>query len=334
MITLNLQVTSKEGQQYEIMDKVLLFDTEDIKELRHKYGIVGTLLGTLPSVKQQNTFLSVPLEIMPEEALWLVKHKVCQFAFTLSEQDQNSDHTALSDVCSIQKQNLLQQLHNQIQAKKQKSLENALKHGVAPSFENPQTDEACQLTSAKESSLIFTEKSLFVSTPTTSEHLVSLQSRILPSSLLYKDLENQFLRKHYTNYCLYSILKNEYSALDKDNGDNSVVLLPGSRFAGKYVLYPGDPLRYHSHLIVKDCKLPSVIIDNDENMSEKKNRVELNTSHINLLELICDGRLSTTVKKAIVVPFANDAFEDNLASIASDCNKSIDFYSVEWSGFG
>lgn len=334
MIRLELQVAPKVGQKYEILDKVLLFNIEDIKELRYKYGIVGTLLGTLPSVKQQNTFLSVPLEIMPEEAIWLVKHNACQFDFTLNQQVQDFDYTALTDVCKIQKKNLLHQLHNQFLAKKQKSLENALKHGVLSSSNNSRTDEASQLTRKKQDGLILTEKSLFVSVPTASERIASLQISISQTSLLYKELENQFFRKHYTNYCLYSLLKNEYSVLDLDVEENSVVLLPGSRFAGKYVLYPGDPLRYHSHLIVKDCKPLPATADKGESLIEKRIHCKSETSHINLLELICDGRLSTSVKKAIVLPFANEGFNNSSANFASDCNKSIDFYSVEWSGFG
>ncbi|GBL50018.1 tRNA-intron endonuclease [Candidozyma auris] len=79
-------------------------------------------------------------------------------------------------------------------------------------------------------------------------------------------------------------------------------LMPGLRFGGTFVSYPGDPLRFHSHLIVK-CVKP------DE--------------EVNLIDLVTGGRLATAVKKAWVLVSEEPTRDD-----------SIDAYSIEWAGFG
>lgn len=46
----------------------------DIQTLRTEHHICGILSGTLPQVSQQNTFLGLPLVLLPEEVVLLVKN--------------------------------------------------------------------------------------------------------------------------------------------------------------------------------------------------------------------------------------------------------------------
>ena len=73
----------------------------------------------------------------------------------------------------------------------------------------------------------------------------------------------------------------------------------GSKFGGDYLVYPGDPLRFHSHFIVK-------ILPLGERLSG--------------LDLVSIGRLGSTVKKTTV-----------LASV--DLSGNVVYTSVQWSGF-
>lgn len=86
--------------------------------------------------------------------------------------------------------------------------------------------------------------------------------------------------------------------------EDGYFLSPGARFGGRYIAYPGDPLRYHSHLTVQDAM-------------EK-------TEEIDLLKLINGARLGTSVKKVWVIPGMG----------AHSASSSVDYYSVEWAGFG
>lgn len=46
----------------------------DIQTLRVEHHICGILTGTLPQVGQQNVFLGLPLMLLPEEVVLLVKN--------------------------------------------------------------------------------------------------------------------------------------------------------------------------------------------------------------------------------------------------------------------
>jgi tRNA-splicing endonuclease subunit Sen34 len=73
----------------------------------------------------------------------------------------------------------------------------------------------------------------------------------------------------------------------------------GNKFGGDYLVYPGDPLRFHSHFIVK-------ILPWEERLTG--------------LDLVSVGRLGSTVKKTSV-----------LASV--DLSGKVIYTSVQWSGF-
>lgn len=76
-------------------------------------------------------------------------------------------------------------------------------------------------------------------------------------------------------------------------------ILPGLKFGGQFLAYPGDPLRFHSHLIIDP--VPS----------------------INFHSLIVSGRLATGVKKLYVI-----SEPDEESKTGNTC------FSIEWAGFG
>lgn len=109
-------------------------------------------------------------------------------------------------------------------------------------------------------------------------------------------------------------------------------LMPGLRFGGVFVSYPGDPLKFHSHLIVKVLRP---------------------TERVNLLDLVTSGRLATAVKKAWVligekeVTTESNESESKESEPKEPCKGSIrgdvqcipppgpiHAFSIEWAGFG
>lgn len=97
-------------------------------------------------------------------------------------------------------------------------------------------------------------------------------------------------------------------------------VMPGLRFGGDMIAYPGDPLRYHSHLIVRPLRGP-----------------------VNLLDVVAGGRLATGVKKVWVIGGLLEEDRTNLQEKTTG-EKSIDWilesevnpvsFSIEWAGFG
>jgi hypothetical protein len=57
-----------------VAGKYLLFDVDVVAHCRRNHNICGVLVGTIPNLSQQNVFLGLPLELMPEEARVLVEN--------------------------------------------------------------------------------------------------------------------------------------------------------------------------------------------------------------------------------------------------------------------
>jgi len=76
----------------------------------------------------------------------------------------------------------------------------------------------------------------------------------------------------------------------------------GIKFGGEYLVYPGDPLRYHSHFVASLQEDPS--------------------STLRPMEFVAHGRLGTATKKT------------HLLCAWDDEQKKAMYLSIEWAGFG
>jgi tRNA-splicing endonuclease subunit Sen34 len=56
-----------------VANRYLLFNIDVISHCRRNHNICGMLVGTIPNLSQQNVFLGIPVELMPEEARVLVE---------------------------------------------------------------------------------------------------------------------------------------------------------------------------------------------------------------------------------------------------------------------
>ncbi|KAK9453460.1 hypothetical protein V1511DRAFT_504816 [Dipodascopsis uninucleata] len=96
-------------------------------------------------------------------------------------------------------------------------------------------------------------------------------------------------------------------------------LSPGLRFGAQFLAYPGDPLRYHSHFLVRGLEWEE---------------------EFPLLDVIGSGRLGTGVKKAWMVggiaPSSQNNLEINKESLHDEAIPDEEFvgYCIEWAGFG
>ncbi|KAG6841678.1 hypothetical protein C0991_008316 [Blastosporella zonata] len=76
----------------------------------------------------------------------------------------------------------------------------------------------------------------------------------------------------------------------------------GIKFGGDYLVYPGDPLRYHSHFAASVLDSP--------------------LSSLRPMEIVAHGRLGTATKKA------------HLLCSWDDEKKDVSYLTIEWAGFG
>ncbi|CAI4037115.1 hypothetical protein SMKI_01G0740 [Saccharomyces mikatae IFO 1815] len=272
----------------------LVFDIRHIQLLR-KWGICGVLSGTLPTAAQQNVFLSVPLRLMLEDVLWLHHNNLADVKIIRQGGDKIMTGITRERGAKLSKlveDRLNKSFEYQRKFKKDEHIEKLKKIGKI----NDETtaEELEQLNKSNNNDHLI-ESSLFIDIADTSMILEDIN---IESDGLSYDYIRDLLFKQYRQagkmqtYFLYKALR-----------DQGYVLSPGGRFGGKFIAYPGDPLRFHSHLTIQDA-------------------IDYHNEPIDLISMISGARLGTTVKKLWVI-----------GGVEEQTNETH-FFSVEWAGFG
>lgn len=293
-----------------ISGSYFIFSIDAVTYLRREHHICGVLVGTLPQIPQQNVFLALPLQLMPEEARLLVEKGVACIVDEVKAQNDGMASLAEEDrKCYLQSLETegLQAMRRQTQRKEQQreeALKNldkkAAKAKKAASKKKNSADDAAgddstleifageqdQRTSQNNQqpgSTAVSEMAMGV-TPTTS--CPPLPPKPSPDQLLP-------LPQVPSSYPLFAHLHSE-----------GYFLSPGLRFGCQYLAYPGDPLRFHSHFLVVSAEW-------DE--------------EIDLMNIIVGGRLGTGVKKGFLL-----GGEETTQS--PDAEGNVRTFSVEWAG--
>lgn len=304
-----------------ISGRYLLFSIDAVTYLRREHNICGVLIGTLPQIPQQNVFLGLPLELMPEEARLLVdkgvacivdEAKAQDCMKTLLEEDRRKylrelesqgQHASriLTDRKGLQREQALKKLDEKAKAKaKQAAADKDTTASPAtpatPKDESPSAmdlfreEDSPRPSSRTSSSIGSGTQPLMGITPATSYPPLPP-----PASSPHQLLSAPEVP---LSYPLYAHLHSR-----------GYFLSPGLRFGCQYVAYPGDPLRFHSHFLVVSAEW-------DQN--------------IDLMDIINGGRLGTGVKKGFLLGGPQKA-RDEVESEAERV-ESVRTFSIEWAG--
>lgn len=256
----------------------LVFCVEDVRRLR-ELGVCGVLSGSLPTLAQQNVFLSVPLRLSGEEAVWLL------------EQGYGSANVTGPGTLSA------------------KLADNEVVRRLASEAHSRQEREfECQRAYKREQHALKLQR-LGIEAKNRAE-----DGHLLESSLFYEVVnDSAILRDEEANsQHIVDLLKRDYSR----DGDYRVyaslqkrglVVSPGARFGGKFIVYPGDPLRFHSHMVVSSP-------------------LDYRNDPIQFRDVFNGSRLSTTVKKIWVL--------SGIDKQKPEEEEQVKFFSIEWAGFG
>jgi tRNA-splicing endonuclease subunit Sen34 len=288
--------------------RYLLFDVKIVTWLRREHRICGTALGTLPIAPSQNLFLGVPIEIMPEEAKLLVERNigvVVDDARAHAQAVRSKDRARRADyLVRIEKQSdQVKQAKDQEKLEsKRRGLEKQSKKSSHPSrstqaapeddlldFDEVDTPRGGgdEVQAADEEVVVQDDspvKVLPLTATSSSYRITPATSRLLLPSPL--STPKSVIEDLPPTYPLYKHLH-----------DKGFFMTPGLRFGCQYTVYPGDPLRFHSHFL-------AIGTGWDE--------------EINLMDIVGGGRLGTGVKKGFLLGGANPA------------DGGVRTFSVEW----
>ncbi|KAJ5250452.1 hypothetical protein N7489_000862 [Penicillium chrysogenum] len=304
-----------------VSGRYLLFSIDAVTYLRREHHICGVLIGTLPQIPQQNVFLGLPLELMPEEARLLVDKGVACIVDeakahdgmnTLLEEDRRryirdleSQGLHVSRIQSDRKERNREQTLKKLEEKKANAKAKATASAAAA--QTPTVpEEATSTPSPKNAAIV----DLFNAEDRSSSPSTALASTppqgavaITPATS-YPPLSTPPPSSHLSapavppSYPLFAHLHSK-----------GYFLSPGLRFGCQYMAYPGDPLRFHSHFLV-------VSYDWDQN--------------IDIMDLVVGGRLGTGVKKGFLIGGAQKGIDE--VDSEADRVDTVRAFSLEWAG--
>ncbi|KAL2349750.1 tRNA-splicing endonuclease subunit sen34 [Cryomyces antarcticus] len=322
-----------------VANRYLIHDINVITYIRRKYNTTGVLIGSIPQVPQQNVFMGVPLELMPEEARLLVEKRAAHIVddvkahkdgllLGLSEEERKAYTRMLEkqglDAARAAQKRAVNRKEQSLQKLAQKNRGTENWNDIPDMFSGPRkpkskrkTPSAPTTPTTDEEEMLFGSPANSFPTPAVSRPPSALSRA--PSSHV-KTPEEPLLITPTLSYPPLQ-LPTPPTTLDTATlppvprsyplfaylHSKDYFLLPGLRFGCQYMAYPGDPLRFHSHFLVNG-------MDWDE--------------EINLLDLVGGGRLGTGVKKGYLIGGKEGTGEE----VGEGAEDGVRAFCIEWGG--
>ncbi|CAD5116325.1 DgyrCDS5228 [Dimorphilus gyrociliatus] len=269
-------------------ENYMVWNASDIIELRNKHRIVGSLIGCLPRIPRQNQQLGRPLLLLREEAALLIKRDICQVLKEISE-PTNPDDKEIEEF-KIKRDQLYHEQNILAKEDRLKELEKL----------RPRIYEGMKR-KAKKDSNISSEKL----EENVNEKMKNLEKRIdnLPESAQMLQIPTACTRlieapEEINTVAITDKLDETKIRVFEDLHDRGYFLTNGSKFGGDFLVYPGDPCRYHSHYVV-------ICLENHAKISPQ--------------QFSTYSRLATIVKKTILLSYLKDDY-------------TVHYISLNWAG--
>lgn len=299
-----------------IAGRYLLFDVNVVTYLRRTHNICGSMIGTIPQNPQQNVFLGLPVELMPEEAKLLVTKEAAYIV------DDRAWHKSFHTSDGVDKQKYLESLRAiGIKARKvaQQNARKNSEKALAKIALKRATKEA--ETISDEGSSILTETdapsvnaSSTVADDSTEPSLFGDDNPRMPATSAFSSTA-PYTVTPTTTYSPSSLPQTSNSPSEPDVRSSYALfahlhsldyfIMPGLRFGCDFNVYPGDPLRFHSHFLATSYDYGQ---------------------DIPILDIIGGGRLGTAVKKGFLIGGAEKG-----AKVEGEKDK-VRTFCIEWGG--
>ena len=290
-----------------IAGRYLLFDLDVIDHVRRSYNMCGVLIGTIPNMSQQNIFLGLPLELMPEEARVLVekKHayivddaKVHREGFLEMSREDRLKFLQAMDEQGMQRTAITHKIH-QDRSEKALKAKGLLPDSTPSAVPSEKPDES--IAGAEDASL-FDTSSAIAPTPSSIVKTTWVTPTTSHPPLPQPDIDTSLsLPKVPKSYPLYKYVQ-----------ERGYFCMPGLRFGCHYSIYPGDILRFHSHFL-------GTGLGWDE--------------EFDLLDIIGGGRLANRNKKAYLIGGEMPTVDGEEGG-SSSSTDSVRVFSIEWAAQG
>ncbi|CAJ1066402.1 tRNA-splicing endonuclease subunit Sen34 [Xyrichtys novacula] len=263
----------------------LLWRVEDLRSVRSQ-GLVGSLLGSLPRTPRQNSRLGRPLQLLPEEELLLSK---CHTAASLPPANQHEGGSGLVQQVALQGEERRRSYEEQsiiaLEGRKSAVLRAMASSNTGSGSETCQHKAHWDSLKALDQSFTFPLSALAVQLST---------ARV---GLAHCPESRAFLQAHWSIRVQLSQHSEARYEVFRDLRRRGFYLTSAGKFGGDFLVYPGDPLRFHAHFI-------AVCLSKDKPVC--------------LLDILSVARLGSNVKKTVL--------------LCSPGGGGVLYTSLQWSG--
>lgn len=295
----------------KVANRYLVFDIDDVMFLRRHHNLCSVFVGTMPQAPQQSVFMGLPVELMAEEARVLVDkgaaHVVDDSRYHPARIAAGNDAAYLEAVKAVGRE-AGQQAREQVEARK------AQFAGKASGKKKEKAQKQRDVTppAASEAEQADADTALFADAAAPSEESSSRKkpaaaeewtSTLTTSGALNQPLPAMNVTPAAVpvprGYPLYAHLHHK-----------GYYMMPGIRFGCDYNVYPGDPLKFHSHFQATGYGW------DDE---------------IDLLDIVTAGRLGTNVKKSFLIGAEVPPSESSPPAAGTGAGgPNVRAFSIEW----
>ncbi|KAH9977293.1 tRNA intron endonuclease, partial [Lactifluus volemus] len=293
-----------------------VWDVDHVATLRSEHHICGVLSGTLPHLSQQNVFLGLPMVLIPEELVLLSK-SLATIVYDPAAHRAPHPHNSKRGMHPASRSGDVDSQKLQLRQQQRRTREKRAGAGdhrkssrsderedvpVTPiplqtQRESPTSEPVSSplptATPTPISGVVYT-----VSVPTTSDDFAWYDSTAVAHT--YETLD----AARAANVWNYPATPEDRARCEvfRDLWEKGYYMGGGSKFGGDWLVYPGDPLRYHSHFVATVQTSPF--------------------APLRPMEVVAHGRLGTATKKA------------HLLCGWDPVSREVTYITIEWAGFG
>ncbi|KAL0275373.1 UNVERIFIED_CONTAM: hypothetical protein PYX00_003233 [Menopon gallinae] len=253
-----------------------------------KNRFIGNFVGNLAALPRQDSHEGLPLALLPEEATLMVEKELADFkevpslstmpADGIRQESQSYRNEILSEQVGLlkdmRKKEIEKNIKQIVEGKKRKRMTDALEALTDEELEKQILKEECDRVQDPKPSVLSVQ--IFTSDP-----WIKLDDYV---DAVWRYPETDEDRLHYFVY--------------KDLWEQGFFVTSGKKFGADYLVYPGDPVKFHSFFIV-------VCVDKKRQFTPA--------------EIIMRGRLGQSVRKTFVLAYLSD-------------DDKVNYQSVQWTG--
>ncbi len=230
--------------------QALLWTAREYKIVRQNYRIIGSLLGSLPGYRQQDSTRGLPVLLSKEEVYVLKENEWARIRFKTKKRKRNaSDFNEEAEERELLLQPQITTTRNQLRAMKASKKSQwggaaKKKQKVVPKKKNDKEEETKKKSSNNRDRIVDWEQVLGRS----SSVVLPLTTGELDDAPPEEEEEEAYERRVWRKMSKIDRYK---CAVFKDLHKKGFTMTSAAKFGGDYLAYPGDPMLFHAYFTVR-----------------------------------------------------------------------------------